>query len=349
MKVDEGDLKRRYTEMSAEELLSIDREELVYVAQRLYDDEVARRGLQGERVSGDELKEVEEELVRGHAAGRLARTDPITAKRAFRMNAATLLKVAAVSIVVGLAMVGWLLYQQHQRQADRLYQEAAGIGGVFHGTDESISAVKRLASFQGERITAMLLDLASRGTFLGSAIQITAIEALADRKERTAAPVLARLLQPHVVPAVRKAVADALQKIPCADDCIASALHYLERTSQGEANIEDREAPSAGAVGGHDDFWDDIRATFAKDQRAVYDSLFRVLQQQSKSTVRVLAIVYGLGTDAPSKFALNLLSSTRLHDACPALVQSHGLLGMVQYRTKERDDVEATVQAVGCK
>jgi hypothetical protein len=65
MNVDEGDFRRGYAELSDEGLLSINREELVDVARRCYDEELARRGLQGEYETGDEPEDVEDEFVVG--------------------------------------------------------------------------------------------------------------------------------------------------------------------------------------------------------------------------------------------------------------------------------------------
>jgi hypothetical protein len=65
MNVDEGNFRRRYAELSDEGLLSIDREELVDVARRCYDEELARRGLQSEYAAGEELEDEEDEFVVG--------------------------------------------------------------------------------------------------------------------------------------------------------------------------------------------------------------------------------------------------------------------------------------------
>jgi hypothetical protein len=86
-----------------------------------------------------------------------------------------------------------------------------------------------------------------------------------------------------------------------------------------------------------------------KDETAVYDPLYVVLQRQSKVTVPMRVIRYGLGTDTPSRFALNVLSRARLQDACPALQESYHVLEKETYRDRERRDVGATIQAVGYK
>lgn len=343
MKVSEDDFRRRYAELNDEGLLSIDPEALVDVARRCYDDELTKRGLQARSHGGQEPEGARDESVIGVAVRWLVHATAMAAKRAF-LSERWRLKMA-IGAAGGLAMTGLLLHQRHQEQMDQAYREASSLT-----TADAASAVRRLAAFQGKRSTAMLLELALglQPWDSGSIPRVIAIDALAERKDPAVAPALARLLQPHVTQPVRKAVSDALQKIQCLDDCMASVLHYLERTSQGEQNAEERRMPSA-QFEGMTDFESDVRAMLTKDETAVYDSLYVVLQRQSKATVRMLVIIHGLGTDTPSKFALNVLSRARLQDACPALQESYHALEKETYRDRERRDVEATIQAVGCK
>ena len=63
MKVDEDDIRRRYAELSDEGLLSINREDLVDLAQRCYDEELTRRGLQYEDETNEEPAGVGEPFV----------------------------------------------------------------------------------------------------------------------------------------------------------------------------------------------------------------------------------------------------------------------------------------------
>lgn len=83
-----------------------------------------------------------------------------------------------------------------------------------------------------------------------------------------------------------------------------------------------------------------------KDEVAVYDSLYVVLQHQSRATVRMLGTIYGLGTDTPSNFALNVVSRARLKDACPALQASYHALEKEKYGARERQLAERAVQTV---
>ena len=63
MQIDPEEFRRRCAELSDEGLLSIDRDELVDVAQQCYDDELARRGLPPQPQASEEVAEMDEELV----------------------------------------------------------------------------------------------------------------------------------------------------------------------------------------------------------------------------------------------------------------------------------------------
>ncbi|HEX5226705.1 MAG TPA: hypothetical protein VFW44_03305 [Bryobacteraceae bacterium] len=339
MNVSEEDFKRRYAELSDDGLLSLDREDLVDIARRCYDEELERRGIE---IKQNILQEREMEIVPpppnyAGATGRTITANPVAGINLGRYK-------IPILIAGALASLAWVVYQQYALRADRLYQEAAGAAG---GTEEMVAAVKRLAAIHGGRSTAQLLDLAMnrKPLDLGGDVQIAAIQALGDRREASAT--LARLLQPQAVEPLRKAVADALQKMECDEHCVGSVLHYLERTSAGEANVEERVLEASVAKSGPSSDWESIRAETKREERAVYESLYVVLQRQDALTVRALERIYGLGTDAPSKFALDLLSKIRLRDACPALLQTKEAIksGLAT----GQDEVEATIRAVGCQ
>ena len=63
MNIDPQEFRQRYDELTDEGLLSIHRHELDEVAQRYYDDELARRGLQARPDPGVEVGEMDEKLV----------------------------------------------------------------------------------------------------------------------------------------------------------------------------------------------------------------------------------------------------------------------------------------------
>jgi len=65
MKLSAGDFQRIYAEMSDEELLDIDRRELVEVARACYDEEVARRGLKSSGVAASPAAPAKQYVVAG--------------------------------------------------------------------------------------------------------------------------------------------------------------------------------------------------------------------------------------------------------------------------------------------
>ncbi len=250
---------------------------------------------------------------------------------------------AAVTVLVITA--GYGFYRYREGQIDRLYAEAAGVPPAFRGTLQAQAAVRRLGSYRGQEVTAMLLNIAlGRTPFTWPETQREAINALGNRAAPGLSEALAILLQPHQTLPARRAAADALQRIPCNADCIRSILHYLERVSAGEPNYEDRSTFATGLN-------ESVKTGVRKQQDALYEALYGILRREAEATVVTLAQVYGLGTDAPSKFALSLLARMQLRDACPALLQSEQLIKQSSSErfNAPREEIEATVQTVKCR
>jgi hypothetical protein len=211
-----------------------------------------------------------------------------------------------------------------------------------------VSAVKRLAGLHTTRSTKLLQDLAvNPGPFdINGGVQMAAIQVLTDRKDPDAAPALAALLQPTEAQPIRKAVSDALQRLSCPETCIAPILHYLECIFHGEKNVESARL-SKEMFQGLAGFEAEVRASIVRDETAVYDGLYIVLQQNSRATVHALVTTYGLGTGLPSTFALNLLSRIKTAEACPWLWQSQRTND--NSAATKRGDVETAISAVRCK
>ena len=167
---------------------------------------------------------------------------------------------------------------------------------------------------------------------------------MASRHDPSISAALASVLQPHEPLPTREAAANALRELPCMAECITSILHYLERVWQGELNYEDRSTFAPG-------FDESVKADLAKNQEALYQTLYGVLQRENRTTIEVLIRVYGLATDAPSKFAIDLLSRARLSDACPALLRSEMLLKQSSADSFRgpREELEATLHLLKCK
>lgn len=250
-----------------------------------------------------------------------------------------------VGATVAVVTVGYALYRYRERQMDNLYAEAGGASPAFHGTVEAQAAVKKLSTYRGDRSTVMLLNIAlGRTPFTWPDVRREAINALASRGDANTAVILASVLQPHMPLPTRQAAADALQNMPCTGDCVISILHYLERVGQGEPNYEDRTTFPPGLNEG-------VKADLAKEQAALYQTLYAVLKREARSTIEVMYQVYGVGTDAPSKFGLALLSRMQFREACPEVLQSERLSKQSSAESflAPREELEATVHELKCQ
>ncbi len=254
----------------------------------------------------------------------------------------TLFTLFAIIIVVPFAVNGYFSYRD--RQMDRLFEEASD-PQFFRSSDEVTAAVKRLATYQGRRATQMLLSIALSDSPLinvGEA-RSAAMEALGKRGDPDVALALAKLLQPHEGLDTRQQVAAALQDMPCNTECAAVILHYLERVWRGEPNYEDRTVSA----------WDPQEgiAITHRDQQALYASLDKVLKREKVATLTDLAQVYGLGSDNPSLFALDLVSRLGLPEACPYLDQSEREFNndSAELYKAPRKEVQAAIDSLKCK
>ena len=247
---------------------------------------------------------------------------------------------------LAVAIGGYGAYQHRENRIERLYAEAAGIAPYVRSSTEAQAAVGELAKYHGQRMTEMLLNVAlGRTRSLWQEVQCEAIEALAGRSESGPAETLAALLQPQQPFPIRMATANALRKLPCGAGCIRTILHYLERVAWGEPNYEDRSISPPG------EFGNGVMADIRKEQASLYEALYDVLRRNSRVTVLALDEVYGLGTDAPSTFALSLLTRTRLQDGCPALLESAQLLkqSSPELFAAPREQLDATIKQLGCR
>jgi len=164
---------------------------------------------------------------------------------------------------MALAAAGYLSYRNNVM--DRLFSEAGMDPRFFQGSQEAAGAVRRLATYRGQRSTEYLLALAVQTNPVAPEVQTEAIRALRDRHDPRIAPALGALLQPHEGLDVRRAAGGALQDLPCKGECIVSTLHYLERIWRGDLNHEDRGVRPPG--------FEEVKASLAKDQQALYSSV----------------------------------------------------------------------------
>ena len=242
-------------------------------------------------------------------------------------------------ILGGVAVASWAY---RNSEINRAYAEASGVGAF--DTVAAQAAVKRLASYRGAHSTRMLVSIAlgeSPGAWPDA--QRDAISALSTRSDEHLSAELAALLQPHEPLPTRQAAAEALKVMGCSMECIDSILHYLERALGGEPNFEDRTYFS-GELGA------DVKADIAKDQQQLYRTLYGILAREKLFTLSALTRIYGVGTAAPSKFGLTLITKMRFQAACPTLSRSVQLVDQSSADTylAPREELRAALKALGC-
>ncbi len=94
-----------------------------------------------------------------------------------------------------------------------------------------------------------------------------------------------------------------------------------------------------------------VKRDVAKDEQKLYEALYGVLKRESRETLNTLIQVYGLGTDAPSKFGLSIVSRMRFREACPFVVQSDEIVkqSSADFFRAPREEIQSTLREVECR
>jgi hypothetical protein len=233
---------------------------------------------------------------------------------------------AAFFLGTAVSLIGCYAYYR-TLDMDRLYWRAVGYelfsSGVDSDPEKVTAAVRRIASYRGTHSTTLLLSIATAppGSIVPPVARSEAIGALGQRNDPEVATALAALLQPWEDLDTRQDAAKAFQKLTCQEQCLLSVLHYLERIWRGEPNVEDR---LIFRIPGQQE-------EEQQRQRLVYEALYSVLRKTAVPTVRDLVIVYGVGSEDPSPFALDLVARAQLREACPVLLRSDQSLKHLQH------------------
>lgn len=257
------------------------------------------------------------------------------------------LKRLYIVIIIGCGVITSiciLAYRYREDKIQSLFLEAGGYTSYFRDTTQSVSATRRLAAYRGSDATERLVTLAVGYVAIPMPqVQEEAIKALADRPDDSVGPDLASLLQPSSTYEVRESVAKTLTKIPCNSRCVSEILHYFERVWGGELNYEERNIPFGETEKA-------VKQQNDKLEAPVYDQLLSVLQREHTTTVDALERVYGLGTVAPSKFALIVVSRAGFRDVCPLLRKTQrDLAGTESWFIAPRSDLANAIQELGCR
>src|SRR5271169_4558338 len=108
-----------------------------------------------------------------------------------------------------------------------------------------VEAVKRLASYSGQRSSELLLVVASGAP--SEPNRLAALQALVDRKDAVRVSRLSELLLPPESFAVRQALANAIYQTGCTPECVRNILYFQERMWRGDRPAEETQAyPPAG-------------------------------------------------------------------------------------------------------
>ncbi len=239
----------------------------------------------------------------------------------------TKVRIALLFFAGVLAFLVFLV-RRHSRMVE-LYNST-----LWGGTPEAHASLVELASFRGNGATDLLLNVASPSRRFFDDRQTLAVRLLAKRKDPQVAAKLAEYLKPNSALSLRTDVADSLLEMECDFPCARSVLHYLERMSCGELNLEEAFERDP-----------DRRFSLKPEQDEVIAKLGKVLKNDQGATIEVLSKEYGLGSDFPSQFALRLVGTLELKSACYALARSSGST----YDDALRVQIDTLMQKLECQ
>jgi hypothetical protein len=246
------------------------------------------------------------------------------------------MNIKRVSIVVLVLVIAVLVVVSYRRQRTENLSRT-GLGYDTADSSKSAAAVRELSRFRDQQATELLLKIAESSLLPDS--RETAIFALANRRNATIASRLVEDgLQPHNAIATRKAISVALQKLSCPEECIRGILHYRERIWQGQPNFEDQISSNPSS-------------NYIQEQQAQLTELLNsVLIRENPTTLKLLMIIYGLGTANPSVFALKLIEQLHFQAACSELAASYSKiqsLASIGYKGP-RSEIESALRSLNC-
>ncbi len=194
------------------------------------------------------------------------------------------------------------------------------------------AVVNKLASYRGSRSAELLLFVASAAPAQQN--RIAAIRALVDRKAAPPVSRLSELLLPQESLAVRKEIAQALYTTGCAPECVKNVLYFEERMWHGARPAEDVQAEPS--------------KTMSEPEKELQTSLDEVLKKNSGAVGLVLAKIYGLTSDFPSPFAVEVVQRLNLTEACPLLMHTYLSTNDQVRNSPEYQNVSEAVKMLKC-
>jgi len=169
-------------------------------------------------------------------------------------------------------------------------------------------AIQRIAARNSAGAIPLLIKIAKDRSLPFTGNNLEAVRALGAMSTPEASAAIAQMLVPHNSFRTREAVAKSL--VTCPEACVRSVLTYLYRTSHGERNVHEKSEFKA------------LNDQLAEQNRLLERRLEEVLRKNADSTLSLLGNDYGLGSEQPSEFSLEMVERLRLDGACPALIES---------------------------
>jgi hypothetical protein len=234
----------------------------------------------------------------------------------------TRLGMIVVLIILGvLAFTTW-----RNARIDALARSALG-------NKPDVNAVRRLASYSGERASERLLVIASAAPTHEN--RLAALQALVTRKDGARISGLSELLLPTESLTMRQAIANAIYQTGCSPQCVKNILYYEERIWRGDRPAEVTDAnPPAG---------------LSEPEKELQTSLDEILRKNKPALGAVLEKVYGLAGPFPGPFSIEVVTRLGITEACPLLMRTYltvkeNIKGSAEYK-----NVADAVDKLGCK
>ncbi|MCZ2155124.1 MAG: hypothetical protein LC114_14700 [Bryobacterales bacterium] len=219
------------------------------------------------------------------------------------INKGTTKNVLAAISVIALT-VFWFWQGQRDRKLTELIAEASGRSTLYRVAPDPVSAVQMLAEFDNaDAQEAILLMAGARPDTLPMGVQECAIRALAKQHTTEACHVLAQVLQSHFLSGYRAEAAKLLAEKKCDKLTVVYTLHYLNQIAKGERELESRFLVNDRPA---------IPEELIRERHtAVARDLYRMLDGNREATAEALTELYGIGTDSPTVFAIQLLRKAK--------------------------------------
>lgn len=195
------------------------------------------------------------------------------------------------------------------------------------------TAVKRLASYSGQRAGELLLAVAAGAQTQEN--RLAALQALVDRKDAVRVSRLSDLLLPPESFAVRQGLANAIYQTGCTPECVRNILYFEERMWRGDRMSEETTAnPPAG---------------LSENELELRTALDEILRKNKPALGVMLERSYGLAGSFPSPFATETVARLGITEACPLLMRTYLTVHENVRASPEYKNVADAVEKLGCK